>query len=194
MNLNISNLPDNVDELKAIILDYQAEVERLEEHIRILRACIFGRKSEKTPRTPVNQKTLFDMPEPETPPSEEKIEIRSHKRKKPGRKPIPEDLPREEKVIDIPEEEKTCACGAELVRIGEEVSEKLDIIPARVKVIRTIRPKYACKKCEGASSEEAPSVKVAPAPLEIIPRSIATSGLLAYILVAKFVDHMPFYR
>ena len=201
MNLDISNLPDNIDDLKAIIVDYhsvvvdyQNEIEYLKEQIRVLRACIFGKKSEKAPSTSVDQKTLFDMPEPERPSTEEKVEVRSHKRRKPGRKPIPEDIPREEVVIDIPEEEKTCACGAELVRIGEEVSEKLDIIPAKVKVIRTIRPKYACKKCEGTSSEETPSVKVAPAPLELIKGSIATAGLLAYILVAKFVDHLPFYR
>jgi len=194
MNLDISNLPDSIDDLKAIIEDYHNENEYLKEQIWVLRACIFGKKSEKAPLPPVNQKSLFDMPEPERPFPEEKIEVRSHKRKKPGRKPIPEDLPREEVVIDIPEEEKTCACGAELVRIGEEVSEKLDVIPAKVKVIRTIRPKYACKKCEGTSSEETPSVKIAPAPLDLIPGSIATAGLLAYVLVAKFVDHMPFYR
>ena len=203
MNLDISNLPENIEDLKSIVLeyhslveDYHEEIEYLKEQIRVLKACLFGRKTEKTPsRVPADQKSLFDMPEPEDVADQtEEIEVKPHKRSKPGRKPIPEDIPREEVVIDIPEEEKTCTCGAELVRIGEEVSEKLDIIPAKVKVIRTIRPKYACKRCEGSSSEEEPSVKVAPAPPELIPGSIATAGLLAYILTSKFVDHIPFYR
>jgi len=196
MSLDISALPENIDDLKSIIIDYHNENEYLKEQIRVLKACIFGRKSEKTlPGIPSNQKPLFDMPEPEDVPEEtEKIEVKSHKRKKPGRKPIPDNIPREEVIIDIPEEEKTCACGAKLVRIGEEVSEKLDYVPAKVKVIRTIRPKYACKECEGSSSEEEPSVKVVPSPPELIPGSIVTAGLLAYILTAKFVDHIPFYR
>ena len=59
------------------------------------------------------------------------------------------DLPRVEIVHDLPESEKTCPCGAVLVRIGEEVSEKLDIVPAKIQVIRHIRPKYACRACEG---------------------------------------------
>ena len=195
MILDISALPEKIEDLKALVVDYHNEIERLKEENKVLRACLFGRKSEKLPSpSPPNQGTLFDMPEPEESPVEKEIEIRPHKRRKPGRKPISDDLPREEVVIDIPEEEKTCACGAPLVRIGEEVSEKLDIIPAKMKVIRTIRFKYACKKCEGTTSEETPSVKIAPAPLELIPGSMATPGLLAYILTAKFVDHIPFYR
>jgi transposase len=89
-------------------------------------------------------------------------------------------LPREEVVHDIPEEEKKCSCcGAPLVRIGEETLEKLDIEPARMKVIRHIRPKYACKDCEGAESEH--PVKIAPVPAQIIKKGIATAGLLAFI-------------
>jgi len=96
-------------------------------------------------------------------------------------------------VHDIPEEEKKCiCCGAPLVRIGEETSEKLDIEPARMKVIRHIRPKYACKECEGAQSEH--PVKIAPVAPQIIEKGIVTPGLLAFILVAKFCDAIPFYR
>jgi transposase len=79
-----------------------------------------------------------------------------------------------------------------LVRIGEEVSEKLEIIPQKLKVIRHIRPKYACKNCDGAEGEEA--VKIAPPPEQIIPKSIATPGLLAYVMISKFCDAIPFYR
>jgi transposase len=80
-----------------------------------------------------------------------------------------------------------------LCRIGEEVSEKLDIVPAKVRVIRNIRPKYACKKCQGLETE-GPTVKIAPTPPEIIPKGIATPGLLAHIAVAKYVDALPLYR
>ncbi len=93
---------------------------------------------------------------------------------------------------DIPEEEKWCSCGQPFVRIGEEVSEKLDIVPVQLNVIRHIRPKYACKKCEGLESEH--PVKSASLPPQLIERGIATPGLLAFIPVSKFCDAIPFYR
>ena len=142
------------------------------------------------------QMTLFDEAEDITedvPAKEEEIAIAGHTRKKGGRKPLPEDLPRVEVVHDIPEEEKTCACGCKMSRIGEDVSEKLDIIPAKIQVIRHIRYKYACKQCEGVESEEG-AVKTAPLPPQLIPQSISTPGLLAHILTAKFADALPFYR
>ena len=208
MNLDIAKLPNDAVKLKAVIADlqqshehkldelrtdFEKETSILIEQIRLLRAQLYGRKSEKI-RSEYNDATLplFDMPEPEELPVEE-IEVPAHKRKKRGRRPLPDDLPRVEVIHDIPEEEKVCACGSKLVRIGEEVSEKLDIIPAKVQVIRNIRPKYACKKCEG-STDEGPSVRIAPVGPELLPKSIATPGLLAHILTAKFVDHTPFYR
>jgi transposase len=125
--------------------------------------------------------------------AQEKQVIAEHTRKKPKRKPLPADLPRIEVVEDIDESEKVCACGAKLSRIGEETSEKLDIIPAKIRVIRTIRPKYACKSCEGVESEE-PTVKIAPPPPQIIPKGIATPGLVAHIAVSKYADALPLYR
>jgi transposase len=101
-------------------------------------------------------------------------------------------LPREEVLHDIPEQEKICGCGQRLVRIGEETSEQVEIIPQQIKVIRHVRPKYACKNCEGLDSPKA--VKIAPVPPQIIPKSLATPGLLAYVLVSKFCDAIPFYR
>ena len=110
-----------------------------------------------------------------------------------GRTPLPEALPRVKVVHDIDEADKICTCGCRLTRIGEEVSEQLDIISARMQVIQHIRPKYACKKCEDVE-DDGPTVKIATVPPRIIPRSIATPGLLAHILTAKFVDHTPFHR
>lgn len=106
---------------------------------------------------------------------------------------MPEHLPRQEVLHDISEEEKVCACGCKLSRIGEEVSEKLDIIPAKIQVIRHIRPKYSCKACEGLS-DDGKTVKIAPPPAQIIPKGLVTAGLLSYILTAKFCDALPFYR
>ena len=204
MEINAAKLPDTPGDLKEIIIGLQGQITDLHEvhnketdilleQIRHLRAQLFGRKSEKIQGGPQTL-PLFDMPEPAyEDEAEEKVHVPAHDRKKRGRKPLPEDLPRVEVVHDIDDAEKTCACGCELTRIGEEVSEQLDIIPAKMQVIRHIRPKYACKNCEGVE-DDGPTVKIAPVPPRIIPRSIATPGLLAHILTAKFVDHTPFYR
>jgi transposase len=197
MEINAATLPDTPGELKEIIIGlheaHEKETGILLEQIRHLRAQLFGRKSEKIQGGPQTL-PLFDMPEPsEEDWPEEKVRVPAHDRRKRGRKPLPEALPRVEVVHDIDEADKICACGCRLTRIGEEVSEQLDIIPAKMQVIRHIRPKYVCKKCEGVE-DDGPTVKIAPVPSRIIPRSIATPGLLAHILTAKFVDHTPFYR
>jgi transposase len=191
-------LPNDPEELKRIILEnerrYDKENELLREQIRLLLAQMFGKKSEKgSGDSGAVQMPLFDMPEPEVEVEEEDVEVLPHKRKKPGRKKLPAALPRVEIVHDIDEAEKVCGCGATLDRIGEDISEKLDVIPAVIRVIKHIRPKYACKQCEGLDTE-GPVVKIAPPPKQVIPKSIATAGLLAYILIAKFCDALPFYR
>ena len=114
-------------------------------------------------------------------------------RKKRGRRPLPADLPRVDRVIDIPEEDKICACGSLLVKIGEEISEKLNIVPARIEVIRTIRFKYACKQCEG-TEDNRPTVRIAPMPPQLIKHGIVTPSLLTFILIHKFADALPLYR
>jgi len=86
------------------------------------------------------------------------------------------------------------ACGAQITRIGEETSEKLEIIPQSIYVTKTIRPKYACRHCEGTENEDEPAVRIAPPPAVILPRSIASASLLSYIMIHKYQDHLPFYR
>jgi transposase len=99
---------------------------------------------------------------------------------------LPSHLPREEIVIDV--EDKTCpCCGGLKHRIGEDVAERLDVIPARLKVIVTRRPKYACRACAG-------EVAQAPAPERLIENGIPTEALVAHVLVAKYADHTPLYR
>ncbi|MBT4087384.1 MAG: hypothetical protein HOE30_02725 [Deltaproteobacteria bacterium] len=179
MNIDAVTLPDTPGDLKEIIVGLHGQISGLREahdketgilleQIRHLRAQLFGRKSEKIQGGPQTL-PLFDMPEPaEEDEGEEKVHIPAHKRKKCGRKPLPENLPRIERIHDIDDADKICACGCELTRIGEETSEQLDIIPAKIQVIRHIRPKYACRNCEGVE-DDGPTVKIAPVLPRIIP-------------------------
>ena len=141
--------------------------------------------------SPADQKTDEEQ-KTDSPVATQKIG--AYTRSKAGRKPLDEKLPRTDIIIDIPEEDKQCACGTCLVRIGEEVSERLQIIPPRLFVERIIRPKYACRSCEGSGDEDKRAVRVSPAPASIIPGSIVTPGLLAFVITNKYVDHLPFYR
>jgi transposase len=109
-------------------------------------------------------------------------------RKKPVREALPAHLPREIEILDLPEAEKPCpCCGGERHVIGEAVSEKLDYVPATLKVLETRRPKYACRPCQG-------EVAVAPLPPAPIEQGMAAPGLLAHVLVSKFADHLPLNR
>ena len=215
MAIDLKSLPNDLDELKRLIADQekkhfseieklQKENERLErktetlsDELELLRHKIFGRRSEKLTDEERLQMRLFDEAEQgsgEEIPAET-VDVSPHRRSKRGRRPLPANLPREEIVHDIPEEEKVCGCGAPLVRIGEETSEQLEFVPAKIRVIRHVRPKYACKVCKGSGGKDGEkAVKIAPPPAQIIPKSMATPSLLAYILVSKFCDALPFYR
>jgi transposase len=96
-------------------------------------------------------------------------------------------MPREVITHDIAEHEKSCDCGAQLVRIGEEISEQIKYIPAKLSVVQHVRPKYACKPCQE-------NIKIAPMPILLLPKSIATPELVAHTVVAKYCDHIPLYR
>jgi transposase len=117
-------------------------------------------------------------------PEEETI---TYTRKKP-RNRISKDLPREEVIVDLSDEEKVCSVhGCALDCIGEEVSERVKHIPAQTKVIQEKRLKYSCPCCSG-------NIVTAPAPKRLLPGSMATASLLAAIIVSKFMDHLPLYR
>lgn len=202
MNVDVQSLPGDSDKLKEIIASLtttqernQAEIDFLKERIRLLTNELFGRKTEKLPKADEKQLLLFaeDQVDVEGAAPPDEVTIPQHKRKKRCRKPLPEDLPRVEVVLDIQDEEKTCGCGSKLSHIGSDTSEKLEIIPAKVLVIRYIRKKYACKSCEGVE-DDGPTVKIAPLPPQIIPKSMATAGLLAHIITSKFEYALPFYR
>ncbi|MCG8642893.1 MAG: IS66 family transposase zinc-finger binding domain-containing protein [Desulfobacterales bacterium] len=120
---------------------------------------------------------------------QQKTTVTSHTRKKRGRKPLPDNLPRIQVTHDLSDEENQCQCGCQKACIGKEVSEQLDIIPARVRVLRHIRLKYACKHCEGVD-DDGPTVSIARMLDQIIPipKAMATPGTLAHILTGKFAD------
>jgi transposase len=169
----------------------------LQEKYDLLVYKRFVRKSETQDKT---QPELFDEAAAETEKGKEDgaeketITYQRNKRKA-GRKPLPENLTREERINDLPEEEKTCSCGRRLERIGEDVNEKLIIEEPRIYVERTVTPKYVCPCCKGrADDADAPCIiKQAPAVPSILPGSIASASMLAHIFTAKFEDHLPIF-
>lgn len=189
----ISDIND-LKPLKKVALDLLSENNILKEQIKSLQDKIFGRKTEKMSKDD-GQMSLFDIPEPELSIVEDSGEtkVTSHTRKKTGRQPLPANLPRVDVIHDLDEKDKLCQCGCSKSRIGQEISEQLDYIPAKAQVIRNIRYKYACKNCEGVE-DDGPTVAIARMPDQIIPKSMAAPGLLAHILIAKFADALPFYR
>jgi transposase len=203
MRTDAQRLPNDMDALKSLLLEKLAENEQLlsenrhvkaqvlslKEQINLLLAKRFGPSSEQL--SP-DQIRLFNEAEhavAQTQPVEAtaSVTIAGHTRSKRGRKPLPEALPRIRVEHDLPEAEGRCACGCELTRIGEEISEQLDIVPAQIRVLQHVRGKYACKGCEQ-------TIRTAPLPAQPIPKSLASPGLLAHITVAKYQDALPLYR
>jgi transposase len=171
----------------------QEETIRLQaEQIALLKAKLFGKSSEKPIELNPDQTHFLSASEAELEELEviEEQEVKAHKRKKSGRKSFPENLIRREVIHDLSDAEKICSCGCSLKRIGQETSEQLEFIPAKLEVIVNVRPKYTCLNCEKEKQE----IKLAALPLSIIPKSMATPSLLAQLMTAKFVDSLPFYR
>jgi transposase len=195
MALTVDQLPNDLDKVKRIAVNYAEESEWLREELRLLRAKIFGQSSERW-TGPKGDLLLFESEAAEegqrkSPPE---VTVPEHKRRKTGRQPIPSYLPRKPIVYDVPEAEKVCGCGKHKVHIGDEVSEQLEYQPASIYVIEHVRPKYACRDCEGVDDPGRPTVSIAPVPPQILPKALAGPGLLAHLICGKFVDAIPFYR
>lgn len=107
-------------------------------------------------------------------------------KRKPKRAPLPEHLPRDEIMHPAPDADDCSACGGAMGALGEDVTEVLEYVPGRFRVVRHVRPKLACQRCDAISQ--------APAPALPVPRGRAGPGLLAHIVVSKFADHLPLYR
>ena len=169
----------------------------LKQQLAYLKRMIFGQKSERVvPDVPEEQMSLeglFDHAGVKIPGFAESKETITYDRRKPkkghGRNPIPDDLHREEIVLDVSDTEKVCSCcGSEKKKIGKETTEELEYKPAVFYVNKFIRPKYACPKCPDNG------ITTAAMPERPIDKGIAGPGLLSYIIVSKYVDHLPLYR
>jgi len=172
------------------LLSRDNEIEHLKLLIAKLRRQQFGRKSEKLDREIEQLELRLDeleatQAENAAPLQAPSVAAPATKAAKPARRPLPEHLPRE--VRKYPPKQKACPDrGGELKHLGEDVSEILEYVPARFKVIRQVRPKLVCVCCERIVQAEAPS-----RPIE---RGVAGPGLLAHVLVSKYCDHLPLYR
>jgi len=200
------SLPDDIDALKALLLQRDGElqslrqtvstlelalsvrtleIEQLTLQIAKLKRMVFGRKSEKIDQKLEQLETRLEDLIAEEGAAEQTAEAQAQPRQKSIHKPFPESLAREEHIIE-PKEDACPQCGGNLKPLGEDVSEQLEVIEAAFKVIRHVRKKKACACCD--------CIVQAPAPSRPIQRGFAGPGLLANIAVAKFADHQPLYR
>ena len=180
-----------VEGLRAELASLADRNRRLEHLVRELRRLVYGKKSEKL--HPDQLQLAFEALEgavaelEQAPPADTSAPPRP-KRRTPERNlgHLPEHLPRFEQIIEPESTHCPCGCG-QMVRIGEDRTERLDIVPAKLRVIVTVRPKYACRVCEQGVTQ-------ARAPAHLIEGGMPTEGALAHVLVSKFADHLPLYR
>jgi transposase len=187
-------LPTDIAALQALVLaqqsqlaEHTAEIEHLKLVIAKLKRMQFGRSSEQLDET-VRQLEL-SLEDLESTRAERAVEQPATEpaapAQKPARKPLPAHLPRETEE-HLPGTDCCPDCGGQLKKLGEDVSEVLEYVPASFKVIRHVRPKFACGRCD--------AIVQAPAASRPIPRGLAGPGLLAHVLAAKYCDHLPLYR
>ena len=179
---------------EALAVSEQAR-ERLERMIASLRHAAYGARSEK--RDPDQGALPFedaDVAEGMLAAAQDKADAAVGKASRGSVPPanrnkgrLPAHLPRIERVIEPESTLCPCGCG-EMAKVGEDRSERLDIVPARLRVLVTIRPKYICRACDGKQSSQA------PAPDHLVPRGLPSEALVAHTMVSKFGDHQPFYR
>jgi len=194
--LETAELPDDIAALKAMLVAAALRDRRKDERIAQLEKLVaafkqaaFGRRSEKSDPDQF-ELALEDLEtaiaavhaEDE---AEDRAARRPAKRRSANRGSLPKHLPRIEEIIEP--ESVVCGCGGGLRCIGEDVSERLDVIPAQFRVIVTRRPKYACRSCTDG-------VVQAPAPAPLIPGGLPTEAMVAHVLVSKYADHLPLYR
>jgi transposase len=184
-------LPDDPALLKAIVIAERLESERLRQIIREFQRHRFGRRAESLPEDQLElaledaeQEAAADQVAAEQKnPTERQVRAA---RRRTNRGKLPAHLPRIETVVDVPSTACSC-CAGTLHRIGEDVSERLDVVPAQFRVLVVRRPKYACRACSDV-------VVQAPAPARLIEGGLPTEATVAHVLVSKFADHLPLYR
>ena len=192
MEIDLANLPEDAQALKALVQQLVGTVKtqglkiaQLEARLAKLKRMQFGQSSERLSREIEQLELELDaLHEEEASEAARRPAAVQKLIEKPYRKPPPGHLPREEEV-----HEPACACpncGGALRRLGEDVTEVLDYVPASFKVIRHVRPKLSCRVCE--------TIVQAPMPSLPIERGKPGPGLLAHVLVSKYADHLPLYR
>ena len=171
----------------------EALVNYLKLEIEKLRRQLYGRRSER--KALLLEQMELQLEELEATATEEELAaenaaartqtVKSFQRKRPSRKPFPEHLPRERVVIAAPE---SCPCcgSSKLSKLGEDVTETLEVVPRQWKVIQTVREKFSCRQCE--------TIAQPPAPFHVTPRGFAGPNLLAMVLFEKFGQHQPLNR
>ena len=191
MSALTDTLPDDPGTLKAMLLAERARAERLEQIIKELQRHRFGRRAETLPEDQLllgleDVEQAAANSEAETEASNAAERSRRAAKRRTNRGSLPAHRPRIEMVVDI--EDHACPCCRNVLhRIGEDVSERLDIVPAQFRVLVVRRPKYACRACEE-------SVVQAPAPARLIEGGLPTEATVAQVLVSKYADHLPLYR
>ena len=195
--LDLDALPREVREaflvLQTEVTGLRAQTERQDYLIAELRHALYGKKSEQL--DPDARQLAFEDLETAVAEAEVAADASVARnadgttRRPPAKRNLghlPDHLPRIEQVIEPVH--KACPCGCtDMVKIGEDRAERLDIVPARFQVIVTIRPKYACRRCDGGISQAA-------TPHWLIEGGIPTEGTLAHVTVSKYADHLPLYR
>jgi transposase len=181
-----ANARADLSSTEALISHYKLEIEKL-------RRQLYGTRSERTAR--LLEQMELQLEELEATATEDELAaeqaatraqtVRSFQRKRPSRKPFPDHLPRERVVIPAP---ASCpCCGSDrLSKLGEDITETLEVIPRRWKVIQTVREKFSCRACE--------TITQPPAPFHVTPRGFAGPSLLAMILFEKYGQHQPLNR
>lgn len=171
----------------------EALISYLKLEIEKLRRQIYGSRSERKAR--LLEQMELELEELEAAATEDELAaeraavkaqtVQSFQRKRPSRKPFPDHLPRERVVIPAPE---SCPCcgSSKLSKLGEDITETLEVIPRQWKVIQTVREKFSCRNCE--------TITQPPAPFHVTPRGFAGPNLLAMILFEKFGQHQPLNR
>lgn len=187
---------DSLDEKDLKISELEKELHWFKEQFKLAQARKFGRSSESAQNLQIQLEIVFN----EEPASEissgatdenskeetQTVTYTRRKKKSRGRLLDTSKLARETKLHDLSDEEKTCACGCQLEKIGEDISEQIDYVPEQLKVIEHVRPKYTCRQCETIKSKEKTE-----GPL---PKCMATAGLITEVIIKKYDHHLPLYR
>lgn len=175
------------------------EIDSLQHQLQQLLRRLFGRSAEKIdPKQMLLFERLLNQLAPPTPVAEALPESAPAPRPATnghGRRRLPSDLPRQKVIHDLPEDQKPCPCCGKMRHvIGQEISEQLDYVPAKLTVIEHVRLKYACRACEENAAESGPQIITAEKPLSPIEKGLAAPGLLSYVMVSKYSDHLPLHR